>query len=127
MIRRAGVHRLSVCLTGAYPPDGVDAIIAPRGVGQPRHTGQRSRHSGEGPLPTVLPSSVGRDMGPIGLTPGGAEVGDRVSDSPPNRRWPGPPADVAWRLLCSVEVILDKEPTNETPPSPPSPRLPHDR
>jgi len=45
---------------------------------------------------------------------------------PPTRRWPAPPADVAWGLPSSVEVILDKEHTNATPPSPPSLRVPHD-
>jgi hypothetical protein len=81
------------------------------GVGQPRHTGQGSRHSGEGPRPAVLPRSVGRDMGPIGLTPGGVEVGDRGAPPPTNRRWPAPPADMACGLPCSVEVILDTEHT----------------
>jgi len=71
MPRRAGVNRRSGCLTGASPPSGVDAILAPRGMGQQRHTGQGSRHSGEGQLPNILPSSVGRDVGPISLTPGG--------------------------------------------------------
>src|SRR5262245_39564787 len=77
----------------------------------------------------VLPSCPARSAEAWGRSAPrseGAEVGDRVSDSPPNRRWPGPPADVAWRLPCRGEVILDKEHANETPPSLPSPCVPHD-
>jgi len=77
----------------------------------------------------VLPSCPVRSAEAWGRSApcsGGAEVGDRVSDSPPDRRLPGPPADVVWRLPYRVEVILDKEHANATPPSRPSPRWPHD-
>ena|GEM_PF-3098474 len=105
MTRCAGVNSLSVCLTGVYPPHGVDAIIGPRGVGQHRHTGQGSRHSGERPLPAVLPSAVGRGVGPTGPTLGGCGGWRPRLGFPPNRRLPGPPADVAWRLPCSAELV----------------------